>query len=77
MALTITISYSDADWQGGTLLEEDLSVFYWQNGSWHAVLPGLGCVHDLEGNVFVLRLDHLTMFAVRRRTLMFFPKVGR
>ena len=78
MPLTITVFYSDADWQdGGTLREEDLNVFYWQNGSWHAVLPCPGCVHDLEGNKFVLRLDHLTMFAVRGRTLMFLSTVGK
>ena len=78
MPLTIAISYSDADWQnGGTLREEDLNVFYWQGGSWHAVLPCSGCAHDLEGNLFVLRLNHLTMFAVRGRTLTFLSAVGR
>jgi uncharacterized repeat protein (TIGR01451 family) len=76
--LTVTVTYADADWQNaGIVREEDLNVFFWNGGDWAPVLPCAGCTHDLTRNEFKLRLDHLTLFAVRNRTEVFLPTMLR
>ncbi len=62
---TITLNYSDADWQAtGIPAEENLNLYYWNGTAWVAILPCDGCYLDTANNQIVAVLDHLTEFAL-------------
>jgi hypothetical protein len=62
---TITLNYSDADWQAaGIPAEENLNLYYWNGSAWVAILPCAGCSLDTVNNRITVVLDHLTEFAL-------------
>jgi hypothetical protein len=62
---TITLNYSDADWQAaGIPGENNLNLYYWDGAGWAAVLPCAGCSLDTVNNRVVAALDHLTEFGL-------------
>jgi len=76
--LTLTIRYKDEDWQnGGVANEADLNVFYWTGATWRAVLPCDGCSHDAAENLFVVKVDHLTLFSIQGRAYLYLPAVEK
>jgi hypothetical protein len=62
---TITLNYSDADWQAaGIPAEENLNLYYWNGTAWVGLLPCAGCSLDTVNNRITVVLDHLTEFAL-------------
>lgn len=62
---TLVVKYQDSDWQNaGITSETNLNVYFYKDGAWVPLFPCAGCTHDTEKNEFVLKLDHLTEFAV-------------
>lgn len=62
---TLVVKYQDSDWRNaGITNEANLNVYFYRNGAWEPLFPCAGCTHDMEKNEFVLKLDHLTEFAV-------------
>ena len=62
---TITLNYSDADWQAaGIPAEENLNLYFWNGTAWVAILPCEGCSLDTVNNHITAVLDHLTEFAL-------------
>jgi hypothetical protein len=62
---TITLNYSDADWQAaGIPAEENLNLYYWNGSAWVGILPCAGCSLDTVNNRITVVLDHLTEFAL-------------
>jgi hypothetical protein len=62
---TITLNYSDADWQAAGIPDENsLDLFYWDGATWTATLPCTGCVLDTVNNRLIAVLNHLTEFAL-------------
>ncbi|MCX6031202.1 MAG: hypothetical protein NT169_18125 [Chloroflexi bacterium] len=62
---TITLNYSDTDWQAaGILAEENLNLYFWDGTMWVVVLPCAGCSLDTINNQIIAVLDHLTEFAL-------------
>jgi hypothetical protein len=61
---TITVHYTDADWQqAGISAESSLNLYHWSADSSRWVLvPRIG--RDTEANVWAGSLDHLTEFAL-------------
>jgi hypothetical protein len=78
---TLTVDYSDSDWQNAGIADEsDLNLYWWGGGDWQAILPCTGCSHDTTSNRIVAVLDHLTEFAVmgkRAMTPVYLPYVVR
>lgn len=48
---------------GGTRLET-LNLYWWDGDTWQGELPCEGCYPDVEGQRFIVVLDHLTDFAI-------------
>lgn len=66
--LTLRVRYEEHDWQNAGIRDESqLNLYVYSEGVWQAVLPCAGCSHDLENNVFTAVLDHLSLFAIRRK----------
>ena len=62
---TLTLNYSDADWQAaGIPAEENLNLYYWNGSAWVGILPCAGCALDTVNNRITAVLDHLTEFAL-------------
>jgi predicted outer membrane repeat protein len=78
---TLTVHYSDNDWQNAGIADEsDLNLYWWGGSDWQAILPCAGCSHDTTANRIVAVLDHLTEFAVMRKSEMmsiYLPSVVR
>ncbi|MCP4543439.1 MAG: DUF11 domain-containing protein [Chloroflexi bacterium] len=63
--LLLRVSYSDADWQNKGITDEtDLNLYRWSGSAWTPLLPCLGCSQDTVANLFEVRLDHLSEFAI-------------
>lgn len=62
---TLVVKYSDSDWQNAGITDEaNLNVYFYRDGAWTPLFPCNGCTHDMDKNEFVIKLDHLTEFAV-------------
>lgn len=62
---TLVVKYEDSDWQSAGITDEaNLNVYFYRDGQWEPLFPCDGCSRDMEKNEFVLKLDHLTEFAV-------------
>ncbi len=62
---TLVVKYADSDWQKAGITDEaNLNVYFYKDGAWVPLFPCNGCTHDMDKNEFVLKLDHLTEFAV-------------
>lgn len=62
---TLVVKYNDSDWQKAGISDEaNLNVYFYKDGQWEPLFPCDGCSRDMEKNEFVLKLDHLTEFAV-------------
>jgi|GEM_PF-3450630 len=78
LPLTLTIRYKDEDWQnGGVANEDDLNVFYWTGATWRAVLPCDGCSRDVAENLFIVKVDHLTLFSIQGRAYLYLSTVEK
>jgi len=79
--LSLTVAYDDNDWQSaGVANESDLNLYWWNGSSWQGILPCDGCSHDTDANRIVVRLDHLTEFAVMAQQALrqiFLPAVSK
>ncbi len=65
LPFTLTLSYSDTDWQtAGISQETGLNLVYWNGVQWIRVLPCTGCALDTAQNRLTVVLDHLTDFAL-------------
>ncbi len=64
--ITLTLHYTDVDWQSAGLIEESaLNLYFWDGQAWVPILPCAGCTHDQVNNLMIVRLNHLTLFALR------------
>jgi hypothetical protein len=73
---TMTLTYTDTDWQkAGISHESQLNIYWWDGKAWVGLLPCPGCQHDPTNNRFVILLDHLTEFALlgRQETQIYLP----
>ena len=71
---TLTLNYSDADWQAaGIPAEENLNLYYWNGSAWVGILPSAGCSLDTVNNRITAVLDHLTSSALGSP----WPRLGR
>jgi hypothetical protein len=62
---TLNVGYGELGLQAaGAGAEEQLNLYWWDGGTWQGLLPCNGCSHDIEGQRFIVVLDHLTEFAV-------------
>jgi hypothetical protein len=62
---TLTVGYGDGGLQAaGAEAEEQLNLYWWDGSTWQGLLPCDGCSHDIEGQRFIVVLDHLSEFAV-------------
>jgi hypothetical protein len=62
---TMTVTYSDQDWQEGKIEEESHLNVYWLKGqSWIGLLPCTICQHDQQSNQFVITLNRLSEFSL-------------
>lgn len=62
---TLTVSYEDWQWRSaGIGSEGSLNLYRSSDQGWEPILPCDGCSHDMEENVIVARLNHLTEFAL-------------
>jgi hypothetical protein len=62
---TVEVSYGElGDTAAGADRVETLNLYWWDGATWQGLLPCEGCYHDIEGQRFVVVLDHLTEFAV-------------
>lgn len=79
--ITVTISYTDAD--RGLIMEDTLSIYYWDDnaGAWTDVVttcPGGEYMRDPVGNVLSVPICHLTEFGLFGESQkVFLPVVGR
>jgi PKD domain/FG-GAP repeat len=61
----LTVSYAEADWQGGGISDEkNLNLYWWDGVRWAAFLPCPNCGLDTGANRLTVELDHLTEFAL-------------
>jgi len=75
---TLTIHYSEADWQAAGISEAGLNLIYWNGSQWAALLPCVGCGVDTVNNVLTVVLDHFTEFAlVGSRYQLYLPLVRK
>lgn len=62
---TLTVRYSDADWQtAGLRSETDLNLVFWNGVQWIRTTPCSGCSLDLGQNHLTVVLSHLSDFAL-------------
>ncbi|MCG3210703.1 MAG: hypothetical protein FOGNACKC_04334 [Anaerolineae bacterium] len=62
---TLTLSYSDSDWQSAGIEAEDLlNLHMWTGSDWETTLPCSGCFHDPTTNKITLLLDRPAEFAL-------------
>jgi hypothetical protein len=62
---TITLNYWDGDWQtAGVVGEGSLNPMYWSGSAWTPTLPCAECSLDTVANQLVVKLNHLTEFAL-------------
>ena len=62
---TVEVSYGGSDvTSAGADRAETLNLYWWDGDTWQSLLPCEGCYHDIEGQRFIVVLDHLTEFAV-------------
>jgi hypothetical protein len=62
---TVEVSYGElGDTAAGADRVETLNLYWWDGNTWQGLLPCEGCYHDIEGQRFIVVLDHLTEFAV-------------
>jgi len=75
---TLTLHYTDTDWQNaGIGQESDLNLYFWNGAAWVLIPPCSAC-HDLVANTLTVQLDHLTLFALRTFTnQLFLPVINR
>ena len=75
---TLTLHYTDADWQNaGIGQESDLNLYFWNGQEW-VLIPPCGNCHDLATNTITVKLDHLTLFALRAlANQLFLPVINR
>jgi hypothetical protein len=62
---TLTVGYGEPGLEtAGAEAEEELNLYWWDGEFWQWLLPCDGCSHDVEGQRFIVVLDHLSEFAV-------------
>ena len=65
LPFTLTLSYSEADWQNAGISQEaDLNLVYWNGVQWIRSLPCDGCTLDTDQNRLTVILNHLSDFAL-------------
>ncbi len=60
--ITVTLTYTDTDWQNSGVTEDSLRVYWWHNDQWESVCDT--CRPDKMLNMFTIPLNHFSEFAI-------------